>query len=286
MRNLSYHVHKEVPGADKYQELDASQTTSTGGSQKKKKDDAGCFGGKKAKGTCCRELRTGNGFGGEFCCVGLLSQAHSSCGFSAVQLAEVRVCGVVARVRLPCSVTTRYLGIFFHGCSSFVWLWTGVVHADRWLCAVGQTWMCLPLLCFAVFLHPSHLRWARAARVPGPHGFPPACPARAAAVPPVARIWKQAENLPSHSQPKHTTSQFCHSFSNLNCKHEFVAFNCQSLLDLFSPLGYECCKWVSLQERINSLSNPPSIFPLEGGSNYIRFLCCFREMTILDWIQR
>ncbi|XP_053938674.1 splicing regulator ARVCF isoform X3 [Cuculus canorus] len=50
MRNLSYHVHKEVPGADKYQELDASQATSTGGSQKKKKDDAGCFGGKKAKG--------------------------------------------------------------------------------------------------------------------------------------------------------------------------------------------------------------------------------------------
>lgn len=55
MRNLSYHVHKEVPGADKYQELDAGQTTGTGGSQKKKKDDAGCFGGKKAK---------GNGFGG------------------------------------------------------------------------------------------------------------------------------------------------------------------------------------------------------------------------------
>ncbi|KFW78320.1 Armadillo repeat protein deleted in velo-cardio-facial syndrome, partial [Manacus vitellinus] len=49
MRNLSYHVHKEVPGADKYQELDAGQTTGTGGSQKKKKDDAGCFGGKKAK---------------------------------------------------------------------------------------------------------------------------------------------------------------------------------------------------------------------------------------------
>ncbi|EMP40285.1 Armadillo repeat protein deleted in velo-cardio-facial syndrome like protein [Chelonia mydas] len=50
MRNLSYHVHKEVPGADKYQEQDANQPTSTGGSQKKKKDDAGCFGGKKAKG--------------------------------------------------------------------------------------------------------------------------------------------------------------------------------------------------------------------------------------------
>uniref|UniRef100_A0A8C0GQG1 ARVCF delta catenin family member n=1 Tax=Chelonoidis abingdonii TaxID=106734 RepID=A0A8C0GQG1_CHEAB len=50
MRNLSYHVHKEVPGADKYQELDANQPTSTGSSQKKKKEDAGCFGGKKAKG--------------------------------------------------------------------------------------------------------------------------------------------------------------------------------------------------------------------------------------------
>uniref|UniRef100_A0A8D2PHC8 ARVCF delta catenin family member n=1 Tax=Zosterops lateralis melanops TaxID=1220523 RepID=A0A8D2PHC8_ZOSLA len=50
MRNLSYHVHKEVPGADKYQELDAGQTAGTGGSQKKKRDDAGCFGGKKAKG--------------------------------------------------------------------------------------------------------------------------------------------------------------------------------------------------------------------------------------------
>lgn len=59
MRNLSYHVHKEVPGADKYQELDAGQTTGTGGSQKKKKDDAGCFGGKKAKGMCCKKLRTG-----------------------------------------------------------------------------------------------------------------------------------------------------------------------------------------------------------------------------------
>ncbi|XP_025022383.1 armadillo repeat protein deleted in velo-cardio-facial syndrome isoform X2 [Python bivittatus] len=50
MRNLSYHVHKEIPGADKYRELENSQLGSLGGSQKKKKDDAGCFGGKKAKG--------------------------------------------------------------------------------------------------------------------------------------------------------------------------------------------------------------------------------------------
>ncbi|OXB85017.1 UNVERIFIED_CONTAM: hypothetical protein H355_016139, partial [Colinus virginianus] len=63
MRNLSYHVHKEVPGADKYQELDAGQTTGTGGSQKKKKDDAGCFGGKKAKGMSHRDPKTGNVLG-------------------------------------------------------------------------------------------------------------------------------------------------------------------------------------------------------------------------------
>lgn len=112
MRNLSYHVHKEVPGADKYQELDASQTTSMGGSQKKKKDDAGCFGGKKAKGMCCRGLRTGNGFGGKFCCVDLLLQAHSSCRFRMMRFVEVRVGSVVACVRLPCPISKRYSGIF------------------------------------------------------------------------------------------------------------------------------------------------------------------------------
>ncbi|XP_039627430.1 ARVCF delta catenin family member b isoform X5 [Polypterus senegalus] len=50
MRNLSYHVHKEVPGAERFQETSANQNSGTGGTQKKKKDDAGCFGGKKAKG--------------------------------------------------------------------------------------------------------------------------------------------------------------------------------------------------------------------------------------------
>ncbi|KAJ8415395.1 hypothetical protein AAFF_G00423750 [Aldrovandia affinis] len=49
MRNLSYHVHKEVPGAEKFQEPGAIQAPGSGGPQKKKKDDAGCFGGKKAK---------------------------------------------------------------------------------------------------------------------------------------------------------------------------------------------------------------------------------------------
>ncbi|XP_041058552.1 ARVCF delta catenin family member b isoform X2 [Carcharodon carcharias] len=50
MRNLSYQVHREVPGADKFREPAADQQTGTGNSQKKKKDDSGCFGGKKAKG--------------------------------------------------------------------------------------------------------------------------------------------------------------------------------------------------------------------------------------------
>ncbi|XP_072000575.1 splicing regulator ARVCF isoform X2 [Engystomops pustulosus] len=50
MRNLSYHVHKEVPGADRFHDLDGNIHSGIGGQQKKKKDDAGCFGGKKAKG--------------------------------------------------------------------------------------------------------------------------------------------------------------------------------------------------------------------------------------------
>ncbi|XP_005473046.1 ARVCF delta catenin family member b isoform X7 [Oreochromis niloticus] len=49
MRNLSYHVHKEVPGAEKYQDPSVLQAPGSAGPQRKKKDDAGCFGGKKAK---------------------------------------------------------------------------------------------------------------------------------------------------------------------------------------------------------------------------------------------
>ncbi|KAK7164440.1 hypothetical protein R3I94_002980 [Phoxinus phoxinus] len=50
MRNLSYHVHKEIPGAEKFQDPSALQDPGSAGTQRKKKDDAGCFGGKKAKG--------------------------------------------------------------------------------------------------------------------------------------------------------------------------------------------------------------------------------------------
>ncbi|XP_051520962.1 splicing regulator ARVCF-like isoform X3 [Myxocyprinus asiaticus] len=49
MRNLSYHVHKEIPGAEKFQESSALQGPGSASTQRKKKDDAGCFGGKKAK---------------------------------------------------------------------------------------------------------------------------------------------------------------------------------------------------------------------------------------------
>ncbi|XP_061622556.1 ARVCF delta catenin family member b isoform X6 [Phyllopteryx taeniolatus] len=48
MRNLSYHVHKEVPGAERFQDPSAPQTPGSAGPHRKK-DDAGCFGGKKAK---------------------------------------------------------------------------------------------------------------------------------------------------------------------------------------------------------------------------------------------
>ncbi|EPY90143.1 Armadillo repeat protein deleted in velo-cardio-facial syndrome isoform 2-like protein [Camelus ferus] len=50
VRNLSYHVHKEVPGADRYQEAEPGPPGSAMGSQRRRRDDAGCFGGKKAKG--------------------------------------------------------------------------------------------------------------------------------------------------------------------------------------------------------------------------------------------
>ncbi|XP_038598884.1 armadillo repeat protein deleted in velo-cardio-facial syndrome isoform X2 [Tachyglossus aculeatus] len=47
MRNLSYHVHKEVPGAERYREPEARRAAAA---QRKKKEDVSCFGGKKAKG--------------------------------------------------------------------------------------------------------------------------------------------------------------------------------------------------------------------------------------------
>ncbi|XP_041753737.2 armadillo repeat protein deleted in velo-cardio-facial syndrome [Coregonus clupeaformis] len=48
LRNLSYHVHKEVPGAERFQEHVPNHVPGSGGNQKKK-NEADCFGGKKPK---------------------------------------------------------------------------------------------------------------------------------------------------------------------------------------------------------------------------------------------
>ncbi|KAF7664641.1 hypothetical protein LDENG_00170980 [Lucifuga dentata] len=48
LRNLSYHVHKEVPGAEQFQEPHAHHLMRTMGHQKKK-SEPDCFGGKRTK---------------------------------------------------------------------------------------------------------------------------------------------------------------------------------------------------------------------------------------------
>lgn len=46
LRNLSYHVHKEIPGAERFQE--PHQPRSAG--QQRKKNESDCLGGKRTKG--------------------------------------------------------------------------------------------------------------------------------------------------------------------------------------------------------------------------------------------
>ncbi|XP_073169294.1 splicing regulator ARVCF isoform X3 [Lepidochelys kempii] len=99
MRNLSYHVHKEVPGADKYQELDANQPTSTGGSQKKKKDDAGCFGGKKAKEEWFNQGKKNGDLDRNFDTLDLPKRSEAAKGFELLYQPEV--------VRLYLSILTE-----------------------------------------------------------------------------------------------------------------------------------------------------------------------------------
>ncbi|XP_065120646.1 splicing regulator ARVCF isoform X2 [Paramisgurnus dabryanus] len=48
LRNLSYHVHKEVPGAEKFHLQTANHTSKSGGHHKKK-EDLDCFGGRTTK---------------------------------------------------------------------------------------------------------------------------------------------------------------------------------------------------------------------------------------------
>ncbi|XP_034403141.1 armadillo repeat protein deleted in velo-cardio-facial syndrome homolog [Cyclopterus lumpus] len=49
LRNLSYHVHKEIPGAERFQEPHGNHLMRTVGHQKKK-NETDCFGGKRPKG--------------------------------------------------------------------------------------------------------------------------------------------------------------------------------------------------------------------------------------------
>ncbi|XP_056593442.1 splicing regulator ARVCF isoform X2 [Triplophysa dalaica] len=49
LRNLSYHVHKEVPGAEKFH-LQSANHTSKSAAHHKKKDDLDCFSGRSTKG--------------------------------------------------------------------------------------------------------------------------------------------------------------------------------------------------------------------------------------------
>uniref|UniRef100_A0A8C9ZD57 ARVCF delta catenin family member n=1 Tax=Sander lucioperca TaxID=283035 RepID=A0A8C9ZD57_SANLU len=48
LRNLSYHVHKEIPGTERFQEPHANLMRSVG--HQKKKNEPDCFGGKRPKG--------------------------------------------------------------------------------------------------------------------------------------------------------------------------------------------------------------------------------------------
>ncbi|XP_077165107.1 splicing regulator ARVCF isoform X3 [Paroedura picta] len=99
MRNLSYHVHKEVPGADKFQELEASQLGSLGGTQKKKKDDAGCFGGKKAKEEWFNQGKKNGDLDRNFDTLDLPKRSESAKGFELLYQPEV--------VRLYLSILTE-----------------------------------------------------------------------------------------------------------------------------------------------------------------------------------
>lgn len=49
LRNLSYHVHKEVPGAEKFH-LQSTNHASKPAAHHKKKDDLDCFSGRSTKG--------------------------------------------------------------------------------------------------------------------------------------------------------------------------------------------------------------------------------------------
>ncbi|KAM4051982.1 splicing regulator ARVCF isoform 5-T6 [Anomaloglossus baeobatrachus] len=99
MRNLSYHVHKEVPGADRFHDLDGNLQSGVGGQQKKKKDDAGCFGGKKAKEEWFNQGKKNGDMDKNFDTLDLPKRSESAKGFELLYQPEV--------VRLYLSILTE-----------------------------------------------------------------------------------------------------------------------------------------------------------------------------------
>uniref|UniRef100_A0A671YME6 ARVCF delta catenin family member b n=1 Tax=Sparus aurata TaxID=8175 RepID=A0A671YME6_SPAAU len=89
MRNLSYHVHREVPGAEKFQEPSALQAPGSAGPQRKKKDDAGCFGGKKAKEEWFNQGRKNGENDKNYDTLDLPKRAEPSKGFELLYQPEV-----------------------------------------------------------------------------------------------------------------------------------------------------------------------------------------------------
>ncbi|KAM8760210.1 ARVCF delta catenin family member b isoform 3-T4 [Acanthopagrus schlegelii] len=89
MRNLSYHVHREVPGAEKFQDPSALQAPGSAGPQRKKKDDAGCFGGKKAKEEWFNQGRKNGENDKNYDTLDLPKRAEPSKGFELLYQPEV-----------------------------------------------------------------------------------------------------------------------------------------------------------------------------------------------------
>nr|XP_004670817.1 armadillo repeat protein deleted in velo-cardio-facial syndrome isoform X2 [Jaculus jaculus] len=89
MRNLSYHVHKEVPGADRYQEAEPGPPGSAAGSQRRKRDDASCFGGKKAKEEWFHQGKKGGEMDQNFDTLDLPKRTGAAEGFELLYQPEV-----------------------------------------------------------------------------------------------------------------------------------------------------------------------------------------------------
>ncbi|XP_030671681.1 armadillo repeat protein deleted in velo-cardio-facial syndrome isoform X3 [Nomascus leucogenys] len=89
MRNLSYHVHKEVPGADRYQEAEPGPLGSAVGSQRRRRDDASCFGGKKAKEEWFHQAKKDGEMDRNFDTLDLPKRTETAKGFELLYQPEV-----------------------------------------------------------------------------------------------------------------------------------------------------------------------------------------------------